>query len=181
MSVEYNIYVDALRYPDIGKLSTLCTESPPLADFEDGPFTIRVLRDRDHRLERFTVVHEGLLMDGDTVAGCMRPDADNMDGLLASPVEKAIDTFFGSTSGAGIAPVSMSEFDFQSEYEGEDASDYIESQDPNSIRALETAKAMVSVLSSGEGWFQMILSHVLAFHLQGLFVDPQSGDSKLYR
>ena len=89
MSIEYNIYIDALRNTDIGELSALCTESPPLAEFEDGPFTIRVLRDTDFRLEKFTIVDDGSLMDGDTVAGCMRPDAAQMDGLLASPINKS--------------------------------------------------------------------------------------------
>ena len=104
-----------------------------------------------------------------------------MDGLLASPVEKALDDFFGHTSGAGIAPIAINEFDFQSEYEGEDASDYVDSGDPDSIRAIESARIIYTVLSGGEGWFQVILSHLIAFQLQGLFIDPQSGDSKLYR
>jgi hypothetical protein len=180
LSIEYEIYTTDATPPKISDLIAACVASPPLREFNDGPFRIRILRGMDFRFEGFHLVEDGILHDADAVAGCLESDAARMDALLEQPTEEQMRSFFGNTSSAGIAPIRFGKFSFRDEYDGEDAADYIGSGDPKSIAMLDNATLAYHVLSGGEGWFQVILSHVIAYLTRGLFIDPQSGDSKLY-
>jgi hypothetical protein len=180
LSIEYEIYTTQKVSPKISDLAAACADSPPLRDFNDGPFAIRVLRGMDFRLEGFHLVKEGQLQNGDAVAGCLESDASTMDAILHTPHEEQMRSFFDHTSSAGIAPISWGDFSFRDEYDGEDVADYIDDGDPKSIAKLDSARFAFHVSSGGEGWFQVILAHVIAYCTHGLFIDPQSGDSKLY-
>ena len=107
-----------------------------------------------------------------------------MDVLLRTPSEDAMHHFFdlSGSGGRGLAPLTIdSRFKFASYYEDEAASDILDTDDELALNALEHATVMYSIRSGGEGWFQSILCHVLAYRLGGLFYDPQSGDFRLYQ
>ena len=94
MSIEYEIYARSGQPIAIGELAALCQDSPPLADFDDGPFAVRVLRSAKWDLSEFCIVNDGPLLDDDIVAGCMATEAADMDVLLRTPSEDAMHHFF---------------------------------------------------------------------------------------
>lgn len=180
LSIEYEVYTTDAAPPKISDLIAACIASPPLREFDDGPFKVRILRGMDFRFEGFHLVDDGFLHSGDAIAGCLESDAARMDALLKKPSEEQMVSFFGNTGSAGIAPTTFRKFSFRKEYEGEDVADYVDSSDPKYISKLDNATFVYHVLSGGEGWFQVILSHVIAYCTRGLFIDPQSGNPKLY-
>lgn len=184
MSIEYEVYTRSAEPIALDTLMSLCQASPPLTDFNDGPFAIRLLRNAKWDFSEFQVCANGVLMDNDIVSGCIAREEAEMDTVLRIGGAEAMRHFFdlSGPGGRGLAPIFINaEFDFASLHEGETVADVFGTDEPSVLNEVEHASTLYTVRSGGEGWFQTILAHVMAYHLRGLFFDPQSGDFRLYQ